>query len=239
MKSSPAGFKEEVRELLAKTKAYLRFLDSAGVRSVPWRKSESPHPAEEVSSASPSKREALLALSQVVIPCTKCEELVRNRRQVVFGTGNARAKVVFVGEAPGEVEDERGLPFVGRAGELLTKIIESIGLKREEVFITNVLKCRPPGNRNPLPEEVLNCEPYLMKQLEIIQPKIICALGNVAAQALLKSGKPISELRGKLHSYRGIPVLPTFHPAFLLRNPNYKKLVWQDMKFLKRELDRS
>ena len=178
-------------------------------------------------------KEILLKLREAVIRCTKCDELVKNRRSVVFGSGNAKAKLVFVGEAPGAEEDRQGLPFVGPAGQLLTKMIESIGLRREEVFIANVLKCRPPGNRPPKPLEIENCEPYLLKQLSLIHPKLICALGAFAAQTLLKTTTPISSLRGKTHDYQGIPVLCTFHPAYLLRNPAEKRKAWEDLKKLR------
>ena len=183
-----------------------------------------------------NKKEALIGLRETVIQCTKCSELARKRTQVVFGAGNAQARLMFVGEAPGYDEDIQGLPFVGRAGQLLTQIIESIGLNRREVFICNVLKCRPPGNRNPEPQEIFNCEPYLIKQIEIIQPKMICALGTFAAQTLLRSSLPISSLRGRFHEYRGIKLLCTFHPAYLLRNPEEKRKVWDDMKTIRKVL---
>ena len=185
-----------------------------------------------------SLKENLLSFRETVIHCTKCSELVQSRKSVVFGSGNVRAQLVFVGEAPGHDEDLQGLPFVGRAGQLLTKIIESIGLTRQNVFICNVLKCSPPGNRNPLPEEITNCEPYLFKQLEIIQPKIICALGTFAAQTLLKTESSISSLRGKFHEFRGSKLICTFHPAYLLRNPEEKRKVWEDMKMIRAELNK-
>lgn len=179
----------------------------------------------------------LLNLRDKVIRCTKCDELVRNRHSVVFGSGNPKARLVFVGEAPGAEEDRQGLPFVGPAGQLLTKMIEAIGLKREEVFIANVLKCRPPGNRSPRPQEIENCEPYLVKQLALIHPDLICALGTFAAQTLLKITTPISSLRGKIHNYQGTPLLCTFHPAYLLRNPSEKRKSWEDLKKLKALLE--
>ena len=182
-------------------------------------------------------KETLMELRRQVLPCTKCKELASKRTQVVFGSGNAKAKLVFVGEAPGHDEDIQGLPFVGRAGQLLTKIIESIQLKREDVFICNVLKCRPPGNRNPLPEEISNCEPYLLKQLETIRPKIVCALGTFAAQTLLKTTASISSLREKFHEFHGSKLICTFHPAYLLRNPEEKRKVWEDMKMIRTTLN--
>jgi DNA polymerase len=153
------------------------------------------------------------------------------RSQVVFGVGNPNAQLMFVGEAPGADEDRIGEPFVGRAGQLLTKIIEAIGLQRSDVYIANVIKCRPPGNRNPEPDEVATCEPFLMRQIDLVKPKVIVALGTFAAHALLKADAPISRLRGHVHSFRGgIKLVPTFHPAFLLRSPERKRDVWEDMK---------
>jgi len=154
--------------------------------------------------------------------CKKCE-LSRTRTNVVPGEGNSKAKLMFVGEAPGADEDKQGRPFVGRAGQLLTKIIESIGLKREDVYIANILKCRPPGNRNPLPSEIAKCSPYLEKQIKLIKPKVVCALGKFAAQTLLNSETPISKLRGNFYEYEGIKLIPTYHPAYLLRNNHGKK----------------
>jgi uracil-DNA glycosylase family 4 len=161
--------------------------------------------------------------------CTRCT-LHRTRRNLVFGEGSTGAKLVFVGEAPGEEEDKQGRPFVGRAGQLLTKIINAMGLKREEVYICNILKCRPPGNRNPKEDEIATCEPFLLKQLEAINPEIICALGTFAAKTLLRTESPISAIRGKFHDYHGRKLMPTYHPAYLLRNPDAKKLVWDDVQ---------
>ena len=161
--------------------------------------------------------------------CTRCP-LHRTRRNLVFGEGSAGAKLVFVGEAPGEEEDNQGRPFVGRAGQLLTKIISAMGLKREEVYICNILKCRPPGNRNPKEDEIATCEPFLLKQLEAINPEVICALGTFAAKTLLRTESPISAIRGKFHDYHGRKLMPTYHPAYLLRNPDAKKLVWDDVQ---------
>ncbi|SEM31851.1 DNA polymerase [Syntrophus gentianae] len=162
--------------------------------------------------------------------CSLCS-LGTTRKNLVFGEGNPAAALVFVGEAPGADEDLQGRPFVGRAGQLLTKIIGAMGLKREDVYICNILKCRPPGNRNPLPEEIEVCEPHLIEQLKAIRPRIICALGTFAAQTLLKKkGIPITVLRGRFHDYHGIPLMPTYHPAYLLRNPAAKKQVWEDVQ---------
>lgn len=183
-----------------------------------------------------STKDALLKLRSVVLPCTLCTELASRRKNVVFGAGNSKAKLMFIGEAPGADEDEQGLPFVGRAGQLLTKIIESIQLKREDVFIANVLKCRPPGNRPPKPDEIVNCKPYLLQQIDIISPKIICALGTFAAQAILETETSIGKLRGSFHEMGKYKVVCTYHPAYLLRNPNDKGLVWEDMKMIRKEL---
>lgn len=171
----------------------------------------------------------LEALRNEMLTCHKCP-LGKKRTNLVFGVGNPRASLMFVGEAPGRDEDLQGEPFVGRAGQLLTKIIEAIGLKRSDVYIANVLKCRPPENRNPLPEEIALCMPYLLKQIKNIQPKVLCALGTFAAQTLLSTKAPVGTLRGRFHDYKGIPMMVTFHPAYLLRNPNDKAKVWEDMK---------
>jgi uracil-DNA glycosylase family 4 len=162
--------------------------------------------------------------------CARCKLHTLGRRQIVFGVGNPGARLMFVGEAPGEEEDQQGEPFVGRSGQLLTKIIESIGLTREQVFIANVIKCRPPANRNPEPDEVATCEPFLFRQIDIIKPQVIVPLGKFAAQCLLKTADPITRLRGQLFEYRGATLIPTFHPAYLLRNPSAKREVWEDMK---------
>ena len=171
----------------------------------------------------------LAALHQEIAACDRCE-LSRTRTNLVFGDGNARARLMFVGEAPGQDEDEQGLPFVGRAGQLLTKIIEAMGMKRADVYIANILKCRPPHNRPPLPHEVDACSGVVRRQIELISPKVICTLGKFASQALLSTEAPISTLRGRFHDYNGIMVMPTYHPAYLLRNPAEKKTVWEDMK---------
>ncbi len=179
--------------------------------------------------SSKSKDEKVLLLKNMVIECCKCP-LAKTRKNVVFGAGNIKARLMFIGEAPGYEEDIQGLPFVGEAGKLLTKIIEAMGLKRDEVYICNILKCRPPGNRNPLPEEIPLCIEHLYKQIEYIRPEVICGLGKFASQVLLKTDTPITRLRGSWHEFKGIRFMPTYHPAYLLRNPHDKKLVWQDMK---------
>ncbi len=179
-----------------------------------------------------SNAERLAELAEAAASCTRCG-LAAGRTNVVFGEGNPNAKLVFVGEAPGEKEDLTGHPFVGRAGKLLTKIIEEMGYAREDVFICNVLKSRPPKNRNPLPNEVVACSPFLHEQLAVIKPKAICALGAPASHTLLKTREAITRLRGRLFWYRGIPLMPTFHPAYLLRSPTKMKEVREDMKKLK------
>lgn len=161
--------------------------------------------------------------------CTRCK-LCTRRKNIVFGSGNPRAELVFVGEGPGENEDLQGVPFVGAAGELLTKMIAAMGYRRDEVYICNVVKCRPPGNRNPEPDEIAACEPFLRSQLQAIQPKVIVALGKFAAQTLLRDPTPITRLRGQWRSYQGIQLMATFHPAYLLRSPQEKRKAWEDLQ---------
>ena len=174
--------------------------------------------------------ESLAALRALIGDCQRCK-LCSHRTQIVFGVGNPSAELVFVGEAPGRDEDLKGEPFVGRAGQLLTEIIvKGMKLRREDIYIANIIKCRPPQNRNPEPDEIASCEPFLIRQLEIIRPKAIVALGTFAAQTLLKTRTPITRLRGTWTDYQGVPLMPTFHPAYLLRNPGEKRLVWQDIQ---------
>ena len=172
----------------------------------------------------------LVAIREDIGDCTRCKLCNQGRRQIVFGVGNPNADLMFVGEAPGRDEDIQGIPFVGRAGQKLTQIIEAIGLKRDDVYIANVIKCRPPENRNPEPDEVESCEPFLFRQIDSIKPKVIVALGTFAAKSLLKTTDSISRLRGRVFDYRGAKLVPTFHPAFLLRNPACRREVWDDMK---------
>jgi len=174
----------------------------------------------------------LTVIQREVAGCTQCSELARTRNKTVFGVGTVRPRLVFCGEAPGADEDQQGEPFVGAAGQLLTKIIQACGLARDDVYILNVLKCRPPGNRVPLPDEVSNCRGYLERQLELLRPEFLCALGATAAKTLLDTNLSIGRLRGKVHSYRGIQVWCTYHPSYLLRNPSAKKDVWEDMQKL-------
>ena len=174
--------------------------------------------------------EALRAVREELGDCTRCKLHRLGRRQIVFGVGNPEADLLFVGEGPGHDEDVQGIPFVGRAGQLLTKIIESIGLTRDQVYIANVIKCRPPENRNPEPDEVQSCQPFLFAQIETLKPKVIVALGTFAARVLLQTDVSISKLRGRIYEYRGAKLIATFHPAFLLRSPDRKRDVWEDLK---------
>ena len=237
---------------------YFGELGVDGVRREPiWRRRAESSPAavparsEPVSvertvvpgAAEPSIRvyatpaDALLAIRDDLGDCTRCKLHTLGRRQIVFGVGNPSADLMFVGEAPGADEDVQGEPFVGRAGQLLTKIIEAIGLTRADVYIANVIKCRPPGNRNPEPDEVEQCEPFLFRQIDEIKPKVIVALGKFAAQCLLKTTEPITRLRGREFRYRDAILMPTYHPAYLLRTPSAKREVWEDMKRVKMLLD--
>ena len=182
------------------------------------------------------RAENLEELRAAIGDCRRCK-LWSGRTHLVFGVGNPKAKLMFIGEGPGRDEDLQGQPFVGRAGQLLTDIItKGIGLKREDVYIANVVKCRPPENRNPEPDEVTSCEPFLKKQIDLVRPEIIVALGKFAVQTLLQSKIPITRLRGNWHTYHGIKLMPTFHPAYLLRNPADKKLVWEDIKKVIKEM---
>jgi DNA polymerase len=225
---------------------HLRFFQELGVAGVrltppdrrqtvqqPARVDVSSEPSGEVTAAPVSvirSAETLPDIRTDIGDCTRCKLHRLGRRQIVYGVGNPSADLMFVGEAPGADEDIQGIPFVGKAGQLLTKIIEAIGLQRDDVYIANVIKCRPPDNRNPEPEEVDTCEPFLFRQIAVIKPKVIVALGKFAAQALLKTQDPISRLRGRVYGFRGAKLVPTFHPAFLLRSPDKKREVWDDMK---------
>jgi DNA polymerase len=188
-------------------------------------------PADTVDVNTPTLQD----IRQELGDCHRCP-LCQKRTHIVFGEGNPQARLAFVGEAPGADEDMQGKPFVGKAGQLLTKIIQAMGLTRQDVYICNILKCRPPGNRNPKPDEITTCEPFLVKQLQVIQPKVICALGTFAAHTLLKTEVPITVLRGRFHTYQGIHLMPTYHPAYLLRNPGAKKQVWEDMQMIMKTL---
>ena len=205
-------------------KAHLEFFGELGVEGV---RTEPAWRARRGSHASP---ETLATIREDLGPCTRCKLSGLGRNQIVFGVGNPNADLMFVGEAPGADEDITGEPFVGRAGQLLTKIIEAIDLRREDVYIANVIKCRPPQNRNPEPDEVEQCEPFLFRQIDTIKPKVIVALGKFAAQCLLRTAEPISAIRGREFTYRDAILMPTYHPAYLLRTPSAKREVWEDMK---------
>jgi uracil-DNA glycosylase family 4 len=209
----------------------LEFLRDIGIDRVDLRR-----PAVAVIEADPSI-DTLESIRAELGDCQRCK-LAPKRTKIVFGSGNPKAELVFVGEAPGFDEDQQGLPFVGAAGQLLTKIIESTGVKREDTYICNILKCRPPDNRNPEPDEVLQCSPFLRRQLAAIKPKIVCALGKFAAQTLLQSADSITRLRGEFHDIDGMRVIATFHPSYLLRSPEKKREVWEDMKQIRAELFR-
>lgn len=214
---------------------HLRVFADMGVngmsRDAAWRQRVAP---EALSAGQDASSAALVALRAEIGDCTRCVLHTLGRRQVVFGAGNPDADLMFVGEAPGADEDIQGVPFVGRAGQLLTKIIEAINLRREDVYIANVIKCRPPGNRNPDPIEVETCSPFLLRQIQTIRPRVIVALGTFAAQTLLGTDTPISRLRGRAHDFRdGIKLMPTFHPAYVLRSPDRKREVWEDMKIVR------
>jgi uracil-DNA glycosylase len=231
---------------------HLRFYQELGVTGVSrdpkWRRRQAATAPQAVSEAdqpevvpvtfSRSSVEALSAIRDELGDCTRCKLHTLGRSQIVFGVGNPDAELMFVGEAPGADEDAQGVPFVGRAGQLLTKMIEAMGLKRDDVYIANVLKCRPPGNRNPEPDEIAQCEPFLFRQLESVQPKVVIALGAFAARTLLKTDAPISRLRGRVHHFRGAKLIPTFHPSFLLRSPGYKREAWDDLKLALSEMGR-
>lgn len=218
--------KRELLDIIRSVKVFIEHESRSGVY-------EYLRPA--ASMAAQSTETTLESLEAEVLSCNRCG-LCKGRNNAVFGAGNPDAQLMFIGEGPGYEEDMQGLPFVGRAGQLLTKIIEAMGLKRKDVYITNVVKCRPPQNRNPLPTEILACEEHLTGQIEIIKPKVICALGKVSTQALLKVQEPISRLRGKFCKYNKVKLMPTFHPAYLLRNPAEKRLVWHDVKKIMAEL---
>ncbi|MEW4563018.1 uracil-DNA glycosylase [Bremerella sp. JC770] len=198
--------------------------------------SDEPWPAAYAKLSAAKRQEELDQLQATVAGCTLCAELAKTRTQTVFGVGSAKARIAFFGEAPGADEDRLGEPFVGRAGKLLTQIIEACTFQREDVYILNTLKCRPPGNRNPTTEENENCRPYFERQLEIIQPEYIVCLGRFAITNLLQSTAPIGKLRGQFHPYRGSKVVVTYHPAYLLRNPSAKKDVWEDMKMMLKDM---
>ena len=219
----------EDRKTASAGPADLAFFRDLGVRDLYLSK---PAGAGAVPALSPGSMADLPALETFLSGCPRCK-LAPTRTHIVFGQGNPNADLMFVGEAPGRDEDEQGLAFVGRAGQLLTKIIEAMGRRRDDVYIANVLKCRPPNNRNPERDEVETCRPFLDEQIRLIDPRVIVTLGTFAAQALLQTDEPISRMRGQWRTVRGVRVMPTFHPAFLLRSPERKKDVWEDMKLVR------
>ena len=227
---------QEEQRLARVVRQHIEGLQQLGVRWVPHERSEAPPAAWAAPGHAVDKRAQLAQLAAAVAACTRCP-LYRTRTHPVVSDGSPDARLVFVGEAPGRDEDLKGVPFVGAAGQLLTKMIQAMGLRREEVYICNVLKDRPPGNRTPLPEEVEACLPFLEQQLAIIRPAVICVLGAVAAKALIGPYTAITKVRGQILAYRGIPLVPTFHPAYLLRNPPAKKFAWADLKLVKRLLE--
>ncbi|MCU0249053.1 MAG: uracil-DNA glycosylase [Vicinamibacterales bacterium] len=232
-------------DVRAELAAHLRFFAQAGVdglsRDPAWRMRPADATAEPAAAGEdpPGARatvehadsaETLELVREDLGACTRCKLHRLGRTQIVYGVGNPRAELMFIGEAPGHDEDIQGIPFVGRAGQLLTKIIEAIDLAREDVYIANVIKCRPPENRNPEPDEVGSCEPFLFRQVQVVRPRVIVALGTFAAQTLLRTNDPISRLRGKVFQFGDARLIPTFHPAYLLRSPDRKREVWEDMK---------
>lgn len=216
-----ADVQQESRETLPEKAAYEPRLKKES--------SPTPRPQKIRADVQQESPETLDAIRREIGDCRRCR-LSKTRKRIVFGAGNPHARLVFVGEGPGYDEDRSGEPFVGEAGQLLTKIIQAMKLTREEVYICNVIKCRPPGNRNPEADEIKTCAPFLKRQIAAIKPEFICALGTFAAQNLLKTAEPISRLRGKFYDYKGIQIMPTFHPAYLLRNPSKKREVWEDVQ---------
>jgi uracil-DNA glycosylase family 4 len=247
--------RDELLKLTRQVKQHAAWLERGNVAGVPRGKVEAkpkvaaPQPkvaAPQTNAVAPPPQKpasgptgaaGLTLIREDLGDCTRCK-LHPQRKNIVFGVGNPEAPLVFIGEAPGAEEDKQGEPFVGAAGQLLNKMIEAMGFSRQDVYICNILKCRPPGNRNPEPDEIAQCEPFLRRQLAALRPRMLVCLGKFATQCLLRSDAPISRLRGHFHEYEGIPLMPTFHPAFLLRNPAAKREVWDDLKQVMAELDR-
>jgi len=250
----------ELLDIVSQVRMHLEYQKMLGMRSIELIPAVTASPTDKADAPSSANKEQTPAIKKEKVPkteklgpclsaglaavredlgnCSRCK-LHKGRKNIVFGEGDPNAVLVFVGEGPGYEEDQQGRPFVGAAGQLLTDIIvKGIKLRREDVYICNIVKCRPPNNRNPEPDEISACEPFLLKQLEAIKPKIIIALGNIAAKTLLKTGEGITSLRGRWQTYHGIAVMPTFHPAYLLRNPKDKALVWEDIKKVIMEMDK-
>ncbi len=216
--------RDEEADAIRVAKLYLEQQSELGLTQLP------------AAARAASAEDQLAGFHASIEHCQACR-LFRGRRVVVFGSGSPTADLMFIGEAPGREEDLKGLPFVGAAGALLTRMIESIGLRRDDVYIANVIKCRPPNNRDPEPDEIRTCEPYLRRQIEIIRPILICSLGRFATQVLLKTDASMGKLRGRLFNYRGIKLMPTYHPAALLRNARWKRPAWHDLNLLRNEYD--
>jgi len=224
----------EIRETLASARSQFEYLSDLGLES---QKTDRPDRCNEQQcvEANAASGETLDAIRADLGDCHRCD-LAASRTELVYGVGNPNARLVLVGEAPGREEDVKGEPFVGEAGRLLDRILLAMGMQREDVYICNVLKCRPPNNRDPQPDEVATCEAFLIRQVAAIRPQVIVGLGRFAVHCLLKTKAPISRLRGEWQSYQGIPLMPTYHPAYLLRNPDGKRDVWEDMKEVMRRL---
>lgn len=229
--------KPSYKKIAEQAKNYLLYLKEIGIEELPIpRIKVSENQSFKDTKNSEDTKQTLESIREELGDCKRCK-LHKTRTNIVFGVGNPNAGLVFVGEGPGEDEDLQAEPFVGRAGQLLTKIIKAMGLNREDVYICNVVKCRPPENRNPEPDEIAACRPFMEKQIDAIRPKVIVALGTHAAQTLLNTDKKITALRGKFHRYRdSIQLMPTFHPSYLLRNESKKKEVWEDMKMVLKAL---
>ncbi len=249
------GVSDELREVAAEAKRHLEWLRDSGVAEIPVeraaagasRPSSDSAPRAAARGTGESKggpaligcgSPELLAIRERLGECTRCK-LAGGRTHLVFGVGNPKAELMFVGEGPGADEDAQGEPFVGRAGQLLTKMIEAMGFRREDVYIANVVKCRPPGNRDPEPDEIEACEPFLKAQIEAIRPRVIVALGRFAVQTLLRDATPITRQRGRWREYDAVKLMPTFHPAYLLRNPPEKKKAWEDLQLVMKELGKT
>ncbi len=233
MNADSARLKEELAEQIRERLRYYSSITSIGLR--PGSASETPASAE-ASRPSETMADSLDTIRADLSDCTRCK-LHKGRQTLVFGVGNPEADLMFIGEGPGYEEDRQGVPFVGPSGQLLTKIIEAIQLTREEVYIANIVKCRPPSNRDPEPEEIAACRPFLESQVSSIKPRVICTLGRVATQAMLSTEKALGRVRGQVFSFGDVPLVPTYHPAYLLRDPSKKKDCWEDMKLIRALLD--
>jgi uracil-DNA glycosylase family 4 len=217
----------DLPEILESLKTHFEYRKSCGINYFQ-------EPEKQKSSLPDDNKFLLDMVVEEMGDCKRCK-LHPTRKNIVFGAGSSRARLMFVGEVPGAEEDEQGIPFVGKAGQLLTKIIEAIDLKRSDVYIANIIKCRPPSNRNPDEDEITTCIPFLKKQIEIIAPEIVCTLGNIATRAMLDTDLEVTKLRGRFHERSGLKVMPTYHPSYLLMDPSKKRETWEDMKKIKKE----